>query len=109
VAASTPENKVKKKVKGLLAEYTMLYSNWPVPAGYGTPTLDCIGCHYGLFFAVETKAPGKKPTPRQAEIIRQMVEAGAAVFVVDGDASMEPLKDWLDAVSARNSRGQHPA
>lgn len=87
----------------------MLYSNWPVPAGFGTPTLDCFGCYYGMFFAVETKAPGKKPTPRQNLVIEQMREAGGAVFVIDGDEGVTRLKDWLDAIRIQNSGGEHEA
>lgn len=103
MAANTPENKIKKKVKGLLAEYNLLYSNWPVPTGFGTPMLDLVGCYYGMFFAVETKAPSKKPTPRQRLCIEQMLEAGAAVFVIDGDEGVQELKAWLDGIYERNT------
>lgn len=110
MAANTPENKVKKQIKGLLAEYDMLYSNWPVPTGFGTPTLDMIGCYYGRFFAIEAKAPGKKPTPRQRLCIEQMREAGAEVFVIDGaNGEIDRLREWLDATARENSSGEPSA
>ena len=79
--ASTPEGKVKAKVKRLLKKYDC-YQFWPVQTGYGAPTLDCIACCQGHFIGIETKAPGKRPTPRQLLTIDDMKEAGAAVIVI---------------------------
>lgn len=97
--AKTPEAEVKAKVKACIECFPGVYSNWPVPTGYGVPTLDMIGCYKGLFFAVETKARGKKPTPRQRFVIEEMTRAGANVFVIDGDEGVEKLRSWLDALS----------
>ena len=91
----TPEGKVKAKVKRLLARYPV-YSHWPVQTGYGSPTLDCIVCAAGHFFAIETKAPGKKPTPRQEQTIKAMRDAGALVFIIDGDCVL--LERQLDYI-----------
>jgi hypothetical protein len=85
--SKTPEGKVKKQVKGLLEDHGA-YQHWPVQAGYGAPTLDCVGCHRGAFFAIETKAPGQHLTPRQEFTKAQMELAGAKVFVV-GEAQLE--------------------
>lgn len=91
----TPEGAVKKRVKALLAFHNC-HQHWPVSNGMGAPTLDCVGCHRGRYFAVETKAPGKHPTPRQEVTMKVMREAGAAVFVTDGDeASMAAIRYWL--------------
>lgn len=79
--ADTPEGRVKKQVKALLKEHGAWF-NMPVPTGYGVPMLDFIGCHQGKFFAVETKAPGEKLTPRQEATAALMEAAGAKVFVV---------------------------
>lgn len=65
----------------------------PVPSGYGESTLDYIGCYRGKLFAVETKAPGKKPTNRQQQIIDSIKRAGGAVFVIDGDTT--ELEQWI--------------
>lgn len=69
----------------------------PVVNGYGQPTLDYVGCINGWFFSVETKAPGKHPTPRQRQTMERMRAAGGAVFVIDGDVTA--LRVWLDAHS----------
>jgi len=66
----------------------------PVQNGMGAPSLDFIGSYKGYFFAVETKAPGKKPTPRQEVTIETIRAAGGAVFVIDGDTSH--LVAWLE-------------
>lgn len=100
--ASTPEGKVKAKVR--LALNTLrdkgypVYYHMPVQNGMGKPTLDFIGCINGKFFAIETKAPGKKPTERQESTIMEMHKAGAAVFVYDG-SNPEVLAGWLAMLS----------
>lgn len=91
---------MKDAVKKVLASYSKrcyIWSNWPVPAGYGAPMLDCIGFIDGKGFAIETKAPGGKPTPRQLLCIEQMREAGARVFVIDTTEPKE-LEGWLERV-----------
>jgi hypothetical protein len=97
----TPEGKVKEKVKKLLKGYGA-YQHWPVSNGMGAPSLDCIGCFEGRYFAVETKAPGKKPTLRQEVTIGEIRAARGLVFVVDGDESLLLLKAWMEMI-----RGSH--
>lgn len=91
--ATTPEGKVKARVSALLKATNGLYYFMPVPSGYGESTLDYIGCYRGKLFAVETKAPGKKPTNRQQQIIEAILRAGGAVFVIDGDTT--ELEQWI--------------
>lgn len=91
--ATTPEGKVKTKVSTLLKTINGLYYFMPVPSGYGESTLDYIGCYRGNLFAVETKAPGKKPTNRQQQIIDSIRRAGGTVFVIDGDIT--ELEQWI--------------
>lgn len=98
--ATTPEGRVKAAVKKVLADY-VIYQYWPVPGGYGAPTLDCIGCCNGWFFAIETKAPGEKPTPRQFQTIGDMRKAGAIIFVIDGQPEqLAQLRKVLDYFAA---------
>lgn len=92
--AKTPEGHVKSKVKRLLEEYKAFH-NWPVPTGYGAPMLDCVGCLNGKFFAIETKAFGKKLTPRQQLTAQQMEAAGGKVFVVTGDEVEDDPDTWV--------------
>lgn len=89
----TPEGKVKEAVSALLKKFGAYYE-MPVPGGYGKSGLDYQGCFHGKYFAIETKAPGKKPTPRQVLTIAQIQKAGGKVFVIDGDCS--ELQRWLE-------------
>jgi hypothetical protein len=93
----TPEGRVKKQVKALLSTYKDLYQEWPVPSGYGKSGLDAHCCYRGRYFAIETKAPGKKLTQRQALTAADIAQAGGIVFVVDGSPDgLAELKMWLD-------------
>jgi hypothetical protein len=94
----TPEGKVKAKVKALLKQWGA-YFHMPVQNGMGEPTLDFIACLNGRFIAIETKAPGKKPTKRQEVTMAQMRAAGAFVFVVSNDAELEVLGAYLALLS----------
>jgi len=93
----TPEGVVKSRVRKLLARYQGMYSYWPVPGGFGRATVDVLGCYRGRFFAVEVKAPGKKPTLRQTQTLAEMQAAMGRTFVIDDD--VEELKQWLDKLT----------
>jgi penicillin-binding protein-related factor A (putative recombinase) len=100
--AATPEAKVKTAVRAVLSGYK-IYGYWPVPGGYGKATLDFLGCVNGWYFAIETKAPGQKPTPRQLQTIDEMTAAGAVVFVIDGQQTqLDQLRKFLDYVTVIN-------
>lgn len=88
----TPEGKVKNKVKEVLRKHGV-YWHCPVQNGMGAPSLDFICCFNGHYLAIETKAPGKKPTPRQEITISEIEKSGGKVFVIDGDCSA--LEWWL--------------
>ena len=104
---STPEGKIKNEVKKILAEFmerdhrTMeakLKQFWPVQNGMGSPSLDCLVCYRGLMIAIETKAPGKKPTPRQETTIAEYRASGAIVLVIDGEKGYEELRQALNLI-----------
>lgn len=98
----TPEGKIKAAVKKLLANYgDELDQFWPVQNGMGSPALDCIVCYRGRHIEIETKAPGGVPTPRQEITIAKKKKAGAWVFVIDGQAGLEELKECLDRIDWR--------
>jgi hypothetical protein len=92
--ATTPEGKVKKKVKEILTG-AGAYFHMPVMNGMGEPTLDFIVCYQGAFLAIETKAPTKKPTPRQEVTIDAIRTAGGRVVVISGEEGYEELKRFL--------------
>lgn len=94
--ALTPEGKVKRHVSQILKRAEEVYYFMPVQTGYGSPTLDYLGCSRGRAFAIETKAPGKKPTVRQLAIIKEMEATKMKVFVIDGQpVDYEELRLWL--------------
>ncbi len=97
MATATPEGRVKTRVKKVLGNYRDLWYFMPVPYGFGKPVLDYLGCFRGCVFAIETKAPGKKPTARQEATIQDMQAAGIRVFVIDDEAGCEALSVWLDS------------
>ena len=70
----TPEGRLKDKVKAFLKARGAYY-HMPVQNGYGQPSLDFVGCYKGFYFAIETKAPGKTPTPRQTYTMNEIVSA----------------------------------
>lgn len=114
--SKTPEDKVKDRVRFLLHVYGIYttqeaqkildhepslgdvrgYFHCPVVNGMGEPTLDFIGCYHGKFFAIETKAHNKQMTDRQLLTAQTMREAGGAVFLINNETGVEPLKQWLE-------------
>lgn len=95
----TPEGRVKKLVRARLdARKPLIFYDMPVPAGFGKSTLDFIGCYYGRYFAIETKAPGKRLRSRQEGVRDDMIAAGGVVFEIDGEAGLVGLDAWLDHV-----------
>jgi len=90
----TPEGKIKQKVKDLCKKHGAYY-HMPVQNGMGTPTLDFTICAKGKFIGVETKAPGKKATPRQLLTMRDMEKAGGVALLVDGGDSLITLEFLL--------------
>ena len=95
---ATPESRVKAKVKKLLKEHGA-YQFWPVQTGYGAKTLDCLACHRGYFVAIETKAPGKKPTDLQWVTVEQIQMSGGIAMVVDGDGALSRLDEILEEIT----------
>lgn len=106
--AQTPEGKVKARVKERLKVWSTgsdpVYWHCPVQNGMGKPSLDFVGCYMGQFFAIETKAPGKKPTARQLGTMDEMKAAGAYVIVVDGDKLPYCIIDTMMAYLREQAR-----
>ena len=92
--STTPEGKVKEAVRELLKTHGA-YWHCPVQNGMGKPSLDFVGCHRGRYFAVETKAEGKKMTKRQEATAEEIITAGGRVFEVVGTAGIAALQHWL--------------
>lgn len=97
----TPEGKVKKKVRELLADarFQPVRAFWPVPGGYGEGSVDVLVCVRGRFIAIEVKAEaGDKPTARQAQFMRDIEDAGGLSLLVAGLENVKRLEDLLEAV-----------
>lgn len=92
---TTPEGRVVNKLKKMLKEFENIYIMKPVQRLGSNLVLDFHCVHNGIPFAVEAKAEGKKPTPRQCITIGMLEKAGCKCFVVDGDESIEEVKKWL--------------
>jgi hypothetical protein len=67
-----------------------------VPGGYGSRTLDFLGCVEGTFFAIEAKRPGGKPTSLQSGIMQDIEDAGGETFVINDDESLYSFGIWLE-------------
>ena len=107
---STPENAVKRQIVQLLARYDIqpaakagtftTAAGWFYAAVQGPLSVrgipDFIGHYRGRFWAIEAKAPGKKPTGFQALQLSAIKASGGAVFVIDGEESLKEFEEWLD-------------
>ena len=108
--SKTPEGRVKEEVKKIFAEFGVAAAakvgghnkgnGWyymPTQSQFGTAGIpDFVGHIRGLFFAVETKAPGCKPTGFQALQLATIAHTGAKAFVVDGsEDSLAQLRTFL--------------
>lgn len=104
----TPEGRIKAQVKRILDRYSPMDKYWPVPGGLGASHLDFIGCYYGKYIAIETKAPGKKPTPRQVARLDSVHRAGGFAMVIDGVEGLQELEHLLGIIKAEYFAGLVP-
>lgn len=89
--ASTPEGKVKQKVKEVLKRHN-IYWFCPVQNGMGVVgTPDFLCCVDGKFLAIETKAPGKlsSVTPNQEARMDDIRASGGLAIVVSDASAVE--------------------
>lgn len=108
----TPEGKVKEAVKRYFKD-EKIYYYMPVPGGFGNVgfpdfvacapveiTADMVGKTFGIFFAVETKAPGKikNTSANQKRHLKAIAEAKGVALATDsvGDvrSALERLKKY---------------
>lgn len=94
--ASTPEGKVKTKVKKLLDQYGALHFS-PMGTGYGVSGVSDIICLYkGKFIAIECKADEKKlPTELQKRFLQRVIDWGGLGLVIH-DKNIGMLQASLD-------------
>jgi Holliday junction resolvase len=97
--ASTPENKVKLKVRSILGLHEDVYYFMPMTGGYGRSGVpDIVGCYRGYFFAIECKAGKGKTTALQDKNIRDIEKAGGRVIVVN-ETNLEDVRIMLSEMN----------
>ena len=91
----TPEAKVKKRVKQILSEVGAYYA-MPMGTGFGNSGVpDFLVCKQGLFYGIECKAGGNKPTALQLKNLDDIRKAGGIALVID-ETNVETLRKELD-------------
>jgi hypothetical protein len=93
--ATTPEGKVKDKIKALLKKHHA-YFTMPVMSGMATNgTPDFSVCHQGRYLAVEAKAThSDNPTELQWVRLREVERAGGDTMVIHA-GNLLVLENWL--------------
>lgn len=86
---TTPEGKIKRKLREKLRQLPNCYVFMPVPTGMGASTLDYLCCINGHFVAIETKAPHMVMTARQVVVATEITDAGGDVYMVDDEESID--------------------
>lgn len=98
----TPEAQLKDQVKRYLVR-KRAYFFMPVQMGYGKQTIDFLCCvpvthnggRIGRMVGIETKAPGKKPTPRQGQCMKEIIAAGGVAFWADSyESFLLNMRTW---------------
>lgn len=81
--ATTPEAKVKAKIKKILEENGVYYA-MPIGTGYGRSGVpDFLCCVDGKFLAIEAKATDKdKPTALQMREMKRIEDVGGGAVVI---------------------------
>jgi hypothetical protein len=94
----TPEGRVKKKVKEVLNDLGAYYT-MPMGTGFASSGVpDFIICIAGLFYGIECKANGGKPTALQLKHHDDIRKAGGVALVVDETNVVNLRKELLDNV-----------
>ena len=93
--ASTPEAKVKAKIKKILKDHDVYYA-MPIGTGYGNSGVpDFLCCVNGYFMAIEAKAGKGEPTALQWKNFKHINASGGYIYVIN-----ENNLDHLEAVIA---------
>ena len=83
--ATTPEAKVKAKIKAILKAHNAYYA-MPIGTGYGNSGVpDFLCCVNGEFLAIEAKAGKGVPTALQEKNMRGIEAAGGRTLVINED------------------------
>lgn len=101
--ATTPEGKVKDKIKQMLKSYAPdVYYFMPAMGSFGKSGVpDIIVCVKGSFVAIEVKADKRKnpPTPLQVKNMSEIKDAHGAALVIDAN-DLDMLQGFIEGVIA---------
>jgi hypothetical protein len=87
--ATTPEAKVKAKIKAILKAHNVYYA-MPIGTGYGNSGVpDFLCCVNGKFLAIEAKAGKGRTTALQEKNLRQIQDSNGWSMVVDEESIEE--------------------
>jgi Holliday junction resolvase len=96
---STPEKKVKLKVRAILDWDKDIYYFTPMTGGYGRSGVpDIVGCYKGRFFAIECKAGKGTTTALQDKNIKEIKKAGGQVIVIN-ENNLEEVRLMLSEMN----------
>ena len=83
--ATTPEAKVKAKIKAIFKAHNVYYA-MPIGTGYGNSGVpDFLCCVNGHFLAIEAKAGKGTTTALQEKNLQQIKDAGGTATVINED------------------------
>jgi hypothetical protein len=92
--ATTPEAKVKAKIKDILKAQNVYYA-MPIGTGYGNSGVpDFLCCVNGHFLGIEAKAGKGTTTALQEKNIQQIKGAGGTAAVINED-TLEYLEQLI--------------
>jgi pantoate kinase len=95
--ATTPEAKVKAKIKAILKAHDIYYA-MPIGTGYGSSGVpDFLCCVNGKFLAIEAKAGKGTTTALQEKNLKQIKESGGLAMVVN-ETNIEDLQTLINYV-----------
>ena len=92
--ATTPEAKVKAKIKAILKAHNVYYA-MPIGTGYGSSGVpDFLCCVNGNFVAIEAKAGKGKTTALQEKNLKAINESGGIAVVIN-ENNVDKLDNWI--------------
>jgi hypothetical protein len=95
---TTPEAKVKAKVKAALNKHGAYHFS-PATGGYGKSGVpDIIACYEGKFIAIECKAGSNKPTALQEANLEAINQHGGFALLIN-ETNIEVVAETLQEIA----------
>jgi pantoate kinase len=92
--ATTPEAKVKAKIRAILKEHNVYYA-MPIGTGYGNSGVpDFLCCVNGKFVAIEAKAGKGQATALQLKNLSEINKAGGYTCIIN-ETNLDYLKNVI--------------